>query len=361
MIDIGSLLLGSGGTLGIVLAVSLIIYLNPDKFKAWSANIAWALSGFNKSFEYFAQQQEVQSKLNQYVSDLGKDTDVALTRVRVKWAARDGEGVNWEDGKAIIVMRDRGFRTKNFVHAAYMFTSSTLLKDIKRHASKAQSSALNVFTTKKILETVNRAAERQFITDYFNPSIEKNNDVRNYAKQLNTIAETGLYFPVLIQELVYLGGKLFLDSPGRGAIVEITALIKFLETHCNRNVGDTTVAGDFNGAYTRSAIRIVSSRPVREKGDPTGHKKRVIEAFGPGVENVYVLGNADHGNKDFMNSVIAAVQEEAPGLRVANKHEFKGKININNVPTDVTTYLVHLQNPAAVKSTITKKDIEAAS
>lgn len=341
----------AGVSLSTAVFLYLVIYFarNPEKFQKWVSLFGWLISFIWKRADYFAIKNEVQGKINSYVGNLEANTTIQLPRVKVRWAAEGGkEEIIWEDYEAILVMRDRKHRNKNFVHAAYFFTSEVLLKKPKRHLSKNLKVSLDLFATKKLLELESKAAVEQFISDYFSPQIEKQEDIRDYIKQYVKIDNLGVFFPVLIQELTYLGNKVFLDKPTENILKEVKGLIDFLEAFSQREVGDTTIQDSFAGSYLICSIKIVASRYIRESGYTQPNKERINRAIEIGFENIYVLGSASQDNQKFIDSIIKELLEEHPHIELAKRMTFPGLIFIHGAPTKVSTYFVHLHNPNVV-------------
>jgi hypothetical protein len=230
----------------------------------------------------------------------------------------------------------------------YFFTSETLLSKSKKHLSKHQKDSLNLFATFKILERQNAASAEQFMSDYFTPSVEKSDQIRGYIKQYTNIERIGVFFPVLIQELTYLGNKIFLENPTEEVIDEVKSLINFLEVFSQRQVGDTETQEEFIGTYMRCAIKIVASRSSREAGNVEMHKSRISTAINQNLENIYIIGRSDQSNDKFIDEVIDAVIKQYAHIEKVKKYYFSGTIKRQGCDQKVQSYLVHIRNPEAV-------------
>ena len=354
--------LGFGGTFisGAVFATVIILYVfkHPEKFEKWLAIIAHIVSKVWKGASYFAIKHDLQSKINSFVGNINLNTTANFPGVSIKWSGKDNEELIWEEGKIVLVMRDRNNQSKNFVHAAYFFTSEVLLRKSKTHLSKTQKLSIDLFATQKILEKESANLVEQFMKDYFSPEVEKSDDLRNFIKQYISVDKVGIFFPILVQELSYLGNKIFLDKPNAEVIEEVKSLISFLETFSKRNVGDTQTQDTFTGKYMRSAIKIVASKNARERGDVVPHKERVSECLKNGFENVYMIGSGGFLNKRFMNKVLEAVKNDHPETENVKTYSFKGLIYQSGTPKKVDTYLIHLRNSEAVRYILNADDLK---
>lgn len=343
---------------GATLVIGWYFLKNPEKFEKWASMIAWAISHIWKTADYFATKSEIQGRVNSFVSSLEANTTTTFPRISLRWTARGKDEIVWEEGQAIIIMRDRNHRNKNLIHAAYLFTAEALLKKSARHLSKTQKTSLDLFSTKLILEKESKSSVEQFMSEYFVPELDKHEAIRGLIQQYVHIERLGAFFPILIQELTYLGSKVFLSKPSSEIIDEVKSIVDFLEKFAQREVGDTTTPDTFVGKYMRCAIRIVASRAVRERGDITSHKERINYCVQGKFENIYIIGNGEKKNRKFMDDVAGACLSENEGLEKVRDYQFKGQIKISGNLTNVSTYLIHLHNPSAVKYLYEANDID---
>lgn len=353
-----------GLTLGLAISGALAAYFltHPDQFQKWSGIIAgwanWLFSGFR----YYSIKNEFQGRLNIFIATLESSSAIKIPRASIRFAATgEKEKFMWEEGEAILVMRDRKHRTKNFVHAAYFYTTEVLLRKSKLHLSKKQKESLDIFSTKQVLENTYRAAVEQFMTDYFIPYIQKSDEVKDLITQFDAIDKKGLYFPILIQELTYLGHKVFLKNPTAEIVSEVNNLIKFLENYSQREDRDISVPEKFVGKYTRCAIRICASSATREKGVIAGHKNILVKTAREGFENIYIIGSNSSANRNFMHRVADATIEELPHLQKVLSRSIKGRIKRRGIFIPVSTYLIHIHNPSAVKYLYTEEELTSST
>ncbi|HEY4523993.1 MAG TPA: hypothetical protein VJK04_03935, partial [Candidatus Paceibacterota bacterium] len=220
----------------------------------------------------------------------------------------------------------------------------------KKHLSKAQKTSLDLYATKKVLETQSASAVEQFVDDFLAPLIEKDDQVRGLIVQYLKIDTKGVFFPVLINELIILGGKVFLEKPTAEIIIEVKALIDFLEQFAEREDGSDLGSREFIGNHARCAIRIVASRSARERGDTEPHKNGVVALVKRDFENIYLIGMSDQKNVDFMEAVAGACIEEISHLSLLKRYKFPGLVKPRYWESyKVDTYLIHLHNPKGAK------------
>lgn len=347
--------------LGVLVIATVIIYLNPEQGKKWGATLGWVISYCFRKADYISIKWEVEGRLNLFVKKLESNLVKSFPTVHLQWATtEDKEEVIWDEDRLILVMRDRQHKSRNFVHAAYLFTSETLLQNTSFHLSKTQKRSLELFATKKLLEEEYRGVVVQFMNDYFTPQVQRDTDTKALIAQFIAIERIGAFFPILIQEIHSLGNKIFLEEARKDeTVAEVKKLIDFLVEFSEREIGDTTTPNTFVGDFTRCAIRVVASRAARERGETEGHKYEIISVVQRSIENIYVIGSGSKENRVFVDDVVAEVLQEQPSLQFRKAYRFNSRIkHRDGIRRNVSTYLVHIHNPEAEEYLFTKDRLE---
>ena len=330
----------AGGVITIGIIVLIIISANPDKIEKWM-NI---FAKFKPRADAFRTKYEIQSKINSFATDMAEMTDSKPAKIHLKWASsnKDTDDIHLEDGSVILVMRDRGYKNKNFVHASIFYTSNILLKETKRHISQKQAKALDLYTAHKLIEKQGKDAMHIFMSDFLNEHL-KDKKIKDLFTKFMTIDATGYYTHILLKELRYLGIKQFLTANKRLITKEVNDLILFLEAFAGREVGDMTTKDTFIGEYTRCSIKIVSSVMTRLGQKHSVPIQKILETFNVGVENVYVIGPAkDSEATEFIQEVCKDVCTQNSGIIIIEQKTFSGQIKKDGKKQNTKTYYVHL-------------------
>ena len=130
-------------------------------------------------------------------------------------------------------MREHTSQNKNFVYASMVFISACVLPKAKKYISKSQKESLDIFVGKKLFEKEKPTVTQQFFDDYFSPKMEKEK-VAKLVEKYNLIDKVALFFPVLVEELTFLGEKVFWNKREAQIVDEVTSLIDFLQDYANR-------------------------------------------------------------------------------------------------------------------------------
>lgn len=331
--------------------IVLIIFFvkNPEKVEKWIGILSRFLGFICKKYEYFSIKHEVQGKINSFVANLEENTVAKFSRVIIKWtASKDEEDIEFNDLETVILMRDNKHVNKNFVHAAYFYTSKVFLSKAKKHLPVNLKTSLDLFTTDKLLKKESKGAVDQFEKDFFIKEMDSSAEIKNYIKKYINIDRLGIYFPVFIQELNFLGKKVFLEDNSREVTEEINQLIDFLETRANREVGEL-VPETFAGKFTKCSIKVVASKTSRLFNQVDEQKERILKAIKNGCENIYIMGDAEDESRNFVDRVIKDLIMDKIKISIEKRVVFDSEIYTHDGKRKkVKTYFIHINNPLAI-------------
>lgn len=285
-------LLGSLSLGGVVL---LVVLLNPEKIEIWSALLWRFLDRFGSLFKSANKQyikHDLQGRVNQFVKSLAKDAPFLVSnRVRVEWAESNVTRKSFLDDKEIVLrLRREDPEDLNFVNGAYMFISTGLLFKVKRYVSPSQRQAVDLYVTTKLLEREKPGVVSYFLDEYLHKHLDDpDTKTAKYYDQLAKIDGGGLFYPVLLQELDFLGNKVFGKRQDDKIITEVNSLVDFLEPIATRHVGQETDL-NFERNYCRFAIVIVGKpKNMNPTGDIYIEFIR-MHILPKKVETLYLLG-----------------------------------------------------------------------
>ena len=338
------------GTSGLFIFVVFYVYTHPEKLDKWIGMGASLLAKCSRKYDEVATKHEIQGKLNSFAKDLSEVSDLKPTKLKVRWTESQDE-IQLEEGEVVLVLRDRGYRNRNFVHASYLYTSTMLLRELKHHISQKQAASLDIFTTQKIIRKENKDAMHIFMKDIFNPLI-KDKKIKDLIEQFVEIDKSGYYSQILLKELNYLGSKGFLTVPRETIIKEVRDLISFLHQFAKREVGDDSINDTFVGLYMKCSIKIVSTQMVRLLDKVQTPITRILKSFDKGIENVYVIGPAHEEASTFIEKVCEGVCEQRDTVERVETKTMAGQITKNQTKQAVDTYYVHLRDLSSTEHII---------
>jgi hypothetical protein len=299
--------LGGLSTTGLILVYLL---LHPEKIEKWSSLLWRFLNNFGTLFRFAHKQyvkHDMQSRVNEFARGLSKEAPfLATKRVRVEWiepdVTRDGF---LQDDQVVLRLRRDDPEDLNFVHGAYMFVSSSLLFQAKRYLSPSQRKAVDLYVVTTLIEQEKPSVKAHFLDDYLHPELaDTESKVARLFDAFAKIDEGGYFYPVLLQELDFLGQKVFGARKDDRIIAEVNSLIDFLEPIALRHIGDEGNL-DFRQQYCHFAIVIVG-KPYKLTPSGEVYVDYIRENLVPEkVETIYVLGLWE--NRRIVRSICGAL------------------------------------------------------
>ena len=278
----------------------------PDRFEKFIALVYKILSRIFKTVPIIRKkyiQHDFQSRANSFVNGFLKKEIKGFIpiKLKVEWVSDDEIPKSFlENGKMIVRIRKDDNENKNFVNASMIFIAENLLIKAKRYISKKQKESIDLFIGKKMFEKEKEDVVKEFIEDFLHPKIEEKT-VDDLFVKYQSIDKKGLFFPVFIQEMIFLGEKVFNNRKDDLIIREVTNLIEFLNNYSKRKIREK-VDNRFLGNYCKFGMIIIGKTyKIWEQGNAP--YKECIEMFTKSnLETLYLIG--DIKNKDFIKDFV---------------------------------------------------------
>jgi hypothetical protein len=299
---------------GISIPGLVVVYmlLHPEKVEKWSALVWRFLSGWESLFRFAHKRyvkHDMQGRVNEFARTLSKDAPFLTSkRVRVEWVGPNETRKSvLQDGRVILRLRRDDPQDLNFVHGAYLFVSQSLLFQVKRYLSKSQRKSVDLYVTTSLIEQQKPAVKGHFLDRYLHPQLaDTDSKIARFYDAYAKIDEGGFFYPVFLQELDFLGQKVFGARKDDQIIIEVNSLIDFLEPVATRQIGDE---GElvFRQQYCRFAIVIVGkSYNLLPSGEPfVKYIRRVLVPAR--IETVYLVGREE--NKRIIKNICRALRD----------------------------------------------------
>lgn len=333
----------------IILGIFLALHYQ-EKIQKWSVLFWKFIRFFWKKAEKKIVSNDIEGRVNEFTKSLEKEmTNFEPIGVRVQWV-EEGESPSefFNDGRLIIRMREHRDQNKNFVYASMVFVSKAVLTKAKKYISKTQKESVDLFIGKKLFEKEKPQVIDRFFEDFFSPKMEYG-QVAKLVEKYSIIDKAGLFFPVLVQELTFLGEKVFWRRRNDRIIAEFANFVDFLEDYANREIGEEELPKNFEGTYCRCGIMIIARAHKRELGDIGPYTKYINGLIEKRIDNIYIIGPAYETNVGFINQIVGEVEQKVILERHAEPRRYKAEIMFGGKRQAMDSYLLLLRNPNAVK------------
>ena len=335
-----------------LLATYIYFLRKPNQWLIFASKIYTFLSIFKKNFSKKVVSLDIEGRVNSFTDILKNEIpNNEFPKVKIEWIDENEKSDSFiQKGKLVIRMHQHYNQNKNLVAASMVFISNSILKKAKIYLAKYQKESIDLFIGKKLFEKIKpNVLEDQFFEDFLIKELD-DSKINDLIKKYNLIDKFGLFYPILIQELNFLGTKCFenLSNNKQMIINEANSLINFLNEFSNRIAGEVT-RNIFEGNFCRCSITIISTIEARELGQKQKYIKYLETLINKKIEYIYILGPTNIDNKKFVNNICEIIIEKYNYEKYMNKI-FKGEILIKpNTRKKVETYLVVLRSKEILK------------
>lgn len=312
MIVLVTVLLGMGAA-GILAAIVIVVVssVDPERFDKWRALVLGWLSKIFKFLRKRFVQYDLQGRINTFVKAL-KDEAPYLTdeRVKVEWIDENTDRQSLlREGGVILRLREKDEAERNFVHGAYLFVSRSLLFKAKRYISKTHRESIDLFVTTRLLEREKPSVVAMFLEDYLHPKTEspESKVVENF-DCFDRLDKAGYFYPVFLQELDFLGDKVFGGKKDQLIFEEVNGLVTFLDSLSAKPLGIDAEQGlEYCKNYCRFAVVIVGKPHNVATGEQVWIRYILNKLLPTGLETLYLLGA--QSNKELIDNVVSGLEQ----------------------------------------------------
>jgi hypothetical protein len=294
----------------VALAVALIIgaLANPQKTAYWlgkaGALLGWANAGLARK----ALAGRLESRINNFaVTSYEAIQHVDPNGAKIAWVDSDAavDCALTADGDVVVYLNPAKPEGENLARAALMYISRKFVPRSKLYMTPRQRESMDLFVTGRLLDQANPDIASEFFSKFVGPATLSDEKLSALVETYSVMDRAGLFFPVFIQELVFMGEKVALGGARKAVEAEVRSLLGFLSSRANRVVGDESVPMSYEGRFCKCGLVIVAkAEKLAERGiDP--YVQAVSSYWNDGFENIYVIGGPDSG------SVIGQIVAEA--------------------------------------------------
>ena len=320
---------------GIFFVFLLVLLLwNPEKIEKWSA-LLWRTIDRAGAFAGFAHKRyvkhDLQGRVNDFVRRLRRKVpDADNPKISIEWIGPEMDRKAFFDrGKVVVRLRRDDPRHYNFIHATYLFVSESLLRRAKRYVSPSQRDGVSLYVCARIFEEEKPEALNVFLDEYLHPNtIDPKSKVSGYLDDFETIDRTDYFYPVFLQELYYLGEKVFGRRRTGQIVNEVDDLLERLKTIATRTIGEETDL-TYRGLYCSFGLVIIGKQNVLlDSIQPyIGYVRSALAR--KGVETIYLISSRK--NEDRLLEIYEEFQGE---YRKENRRRSKSEVRFPNGRTE---------------------------
>lgn len=330
--------------IGLVIGGSVVWHYakHPDKLEQLLSLFFKCLKWLFKTAENEFIKYDIQYRVNSFVDELYKRIpNLTPTSVKLEWIDEKQNAEQFVKADQLILrMHKSSSQNRNVVNATFTFVSYSLLRKAKHYIAKYQREAIDLFVSFKLLENAKFVILDEFVQEYLHAGLEKEKVVDFYEKFFD-IDKAGVYFPVFLSEMTFLGEKVFGKQRNDQQIFEeVKNTVYFLYRFAMRKYDEHTIT-EYNGTYCKFAIRIIGKK---FKIDIEGERVYInnLNKIPDSIETIYLIGHKT--NKKFIKAITNKFNSNDKYF-IHNEYEYKSKIkDKDGLSFDVESYLIVLRN-----------------
>lgn len=221
----------------------------------------------------------------------------------------------------IIRLQHKENHYENLVNVAVIYAEKFLYSKLELHLDDEQRAGINLYTAKSLLKNRGEAALQFLHKNCYLPVARDNGNIQAYFEKLEKIDNRGLFYSVFVQEMVFLGNKVYFKKKPVGINNEVKKFVDFLEDFAQRGRGETDVEKTFLGMNIKVAFVLVALREKRELGLLENYVHYVEKLLSQGIESIYTFGWG--ANISFVHEVATAITNREQNLTEINRLQYK--------------------------------------
>jgi hypothetical protein len=303
-----------------VILFLLWAYAHPQTTTYWIAKVGLAFGWASSAIARKALAGVIESKINHFaVSAYRSIQHVDPSGAQIAWVRSDPE-VNCAleaDGDIVVYLNPERPQAENLSRAALLYISTRFLPRAKLYMSSRQKRSMDLYVTGKLLDQTDPQTATEFFARFLGPETNDDEALAGLVGTYDLMDRAGLFFPVFIQELVFLGEKVALSGARKALQSEVRDLLKFLSERANRMQGDDTVPMYYEGAYCKCGFVVVAKADKLANYGIEPYIHAISEYARQGFENVHVIGRADIGIS--LDAIVSEAEARTRLIRAVDK------------------------------------------
>jgi hypothetical protein len=267
--------------------ISLLGYLisHPEVAAKWGAIINSLFSKISKGAERRSVSLDIQGRLNSFSKSLNSEVaGIIPYGVQIEWVIG---GVSKEsflrENKVILRLGYHTNQDDNIVRAALEYIARGMLSSSRPHTDEKVMKAVDLISTKKLLEKERKTALPYFYTEIMNPYRQSDKDLDRFVLIANNLDEVGYFSRILLKELQILGVSREFSLPEEKVKEDTRQFMDFLDDKIIKKPAGVDVDPTFvSDSISVSIVYVARGGYI---GPHLGWVKRCIKK---GIHRIYI-------------------------------------------------------------------------
>ena len=284
MSDLAQALLEYGGW-GLLALVLILVIINIESVEKAAGDLlsffAWAGGGIRRR----SIRSRIQGQVNQFSRSLDAEAKGLIPyNMRLEFIrAVDRAELLGQKSLVIVRIRDRKDDDRNLVHAMLAFCPVGLLPQARPYLGNPLSLAIDLTTTRKLLNRLRHYSALQYLYDHVLPQ-EKSEfpDLDQLCSRFDYLDERGLFTRVILREFRDFGASVESHYPQPDHAAEARNFVEYVHTVACREPGEEMVERGYKGNYISTAFVLIGTgwRIQTEGATPYLRHLRYLRSLG---------------------------------------------------------------------------------
>jgi ribosomal protein S1 len=340
-----NMLLAAAGGLGIGGIITIFLFLYYPRLKLILSDVLRLCGGMGRWFRKKSLETEVEGAINLFTKNFNAElTSPLLPGCEVEWVTEANQTNFVREGKAIVRLSfSADNHDLNLYNAIHAYIKTGALQRTKPYIRKATASAIDLLLTRLLIFQSGRRSLLTILNDRFN---EETNELKAIFYKLEETEYSGLFKPILLQELHFLGEVIGEKVPKTAYEEEAERFLEWLYDLASREERERSDL-KFVGEHIKVGVILVASIDTYEKHGLSPYLRRAMWYATNDFKCIYLCSRGvARGN---ITKQIAHDLESKSGFSILTKrpdvirHDSEGKdlkITCIALKPDLTT-IVH--------------------
>lgn len=275
--------------------ISLFFYLisHPEVAAKWAAIINSLFSRISKGAERRSVSLDIQGRLNSFSKSLNSEVAgiIPCDGVQIEWVIG---GVDEEsflrENKVILRLGYHTNQDDNIVRAAQRFIAKGMLLGSRPHTDEKVMKAVDLISTKKLLEKERKTALPYFYAEIMDPLRQSDSDLDKFVLIANNLDEIGYFSRILLKELQILGVSREFSLPEEKVKEDTRQFIDFLDSKMLKKPAGV----DVDPTFVSDSISVSIVYVARGGGYIGRHLRWIRQCIKKGIHRIYICAWGSH-------------------------------------------------------------------
>jgi transcription antitermination factor NusA-like protein len=331
MVELFTVLIGSGITVTIGGGFILFLFLHPDKFEHWMAITHRMLYSLTSNIPKIRQKVDrlvvassIQDSVNGVCEQINRQSpDVLPHALKIEWVHSESPESFIKKGQVIVRLKHYVNQDRNIVDSTLMYLQIGFLPRSRNYLDETLRKCCEFKVATQIFDAKrDTGAYDYFIENELYPAFNIVANLKRDMQILEDMDSVGFFSHVFLTEVKHTGEKLMKTIPTTAVQQELRDFAVFLQTIANKGSSEKVPLG-FKGVRVNVAVVLVAKKETIELYGIEPYINAISICVREGYDSIYISGwgeeftrkVVDIKNEVERNGLITILRRYDPPIR----------------------------------------------